>query len=327
MFRSAVLKLTGWHVAALFLVCLLFSVPVYNIALTQLTRSAMQQTRLIQRYYDPETAATLALQRDRQLVKDRNELLTKFVMANLAILGAGALLSYEVARRTMKPIEASHRAQSRFTADASHELRTPLATMQTEIEVALRDASLKSSEAREVLQSNLEEIARLRGLSDELLALTRLDGKELKLSEIALSNIVSNEITKLKKRHGIAIESTVTKNIIAKGDEKLIRQLLAILIDNAVKYANGTPEITIKLSRADRKIRLTINDHGIGIKPEDINQVFDRFYRGSNASTKSGGHGLGLSLAKEIVDIHQGTITVSSTLGKETTFVIQLPTA
>lgn len=325
MFRSAVLKLTAWHVGAILLVCIMFSVPVYSIAAGQLERSAQQQTRLIQRFYDPDTAANLAFQRDRQLHRDLEELLTKLVIANLVILAAGALLSYEVARRTLKPIEASHKAQSRFTADASHELRTPLATMQTEIEVALRDNELSRKDAREVLQSNLEEIARLRSLSDELLDLTKLDVRDMKLVGLNYTDIVRDEITKLEKRHHIKIKAELTKDVKVKGDEKLLRHLLNILVDNAVKYADGKPKVEISLRRADHKARLSVTDHGIGIQPADLEHVFDRFYRGSNASAKSSGHGLGLALAKQITDAHSGSLTAASKPGHATTFTINLP--
>lgn len=183
MFRSAVFKLTGFYFALLLFVCLTFSIPAYAIASQRIERGAENQTRLFRQYgnfapdkdgdkaFDPQGQIRTHL--GSQIEDDRHELLQAIILTNIAILACGTILCYLFAKRTLKPIEDLHHAQTRFTADASHELRTPLTVMKTEIDVALKQ-HLTAPELRDVLSSNLEEIERLSALSDQLLLLTKL---------------------------------------------------------------------------------------------------------------------------------------------------------
>jgi signal transduction histidine kinase len=328
IFQSAVNKLTLWYVGALFIVCLAFSIPVYVISSNRLAHGAVRQAEIIQQFDGRVTISPrVGILREQQLNRDRQQLLHTIILSNLIILSLGAYFSYRFAKRTLKPIEEAHVAQSRFTTDASHELRTPLATMQAEIEVALRDKKFSAKEAKDVLSSNLEEIARLRNLSEQLLGLARLDSGRLQKTNVRLSKITEDEIKTIEKRHGIHIERIVEKDLSVQGDEHLLRQLLNILTDNAVKYAgNQEPKINLELKKKDNGVLLVVTDHGIGIRSSELPHIFDRFYRGSVATKHSlNGHGLGLSLAKQIVDAHDGTIKVASQPGKITTFEIQLP--
>lgn len=330
IFESAVHKLTAWYVGALFIVCLVFSVPTYIVASNQLQHGALRQAEIIQELDRPLTGPLgprLNALREQQIQRDRNQLLRTIVFANITILVLGAYLSYRFAKRTLQPIEEAHEAQTRFTTDASHELRTPLATMQTEIEVALRGKKFNTGQARQVLGSNLEEIARLRNLSEELLALARLDSSQLKKTSVPISKIATDEINSIESRHHLKITQNIQKGLTVQGDERLLRQLIEILADNAVKYSGDKPaDIMVSLKKSDSSALLSITDRGIGIKASELPHVFERFYRGSSATKhNSEGHGLGLSLAKRIVDIHDGTITASSQPGKSTTFDIRLP--
>lgn len=332
MFRSAIVKLTLWQLAALSLVCLLFSIPAYNIAAARLRRGAEQQTAYIQRYPGnaPQGLVPFLLERrEEQLRKDRHELVISLVTLNTAILLLGTVGSYLFARRTLRPIEESHAAQNRFTADASHELRTPLATMQTEIDVALRDKQLSIAEAKAVLRNNLEDIARLRSLSEQLLCLTRMDTKNITTKQLALSKIVRSEVKRLEKLHNVRIALQLDKNIFVRGNDDLLKQLVSIFVDNAVKYAgNNKPDITITTKRAGKRVELQIHDKGIGIAAADLPFVFDRFYRGASVeSSAKQGHGLGLSLAKAIAETHDGDIIVQSASGTGTIFTVSLPSA
>ena len=332
MFRSAIVKLTLWQLAALSLVCLLFSIPAYNIAAARLRRGAEQQTAAIQRYPGnaPQGLVPFLLERrEEQLRKDRHELVISLVTLNTAILLLGTVGSYLFARRTLRPIEESHAAQNRFTADASHELRTPLATMQTEIDVALRDKGLTITEAKTVLQNNLEDIARLRSLSEQLLFLTRIDAKNITTKQLALSKLVRAEAKRLEKLYKVTIALQLDKNIYVRGNEDLLKQLVSIFVDNAVKYAgNDKPAISIMTKRSGKRIELKVRDKGIGIAPADLPFVFDRFYRGAHKGPSAKqGHGLGLSLAKAIVLTHNGDIIVQSTPDTGTIFTVWLPVA
>ncbi len=330
MFKSAVLKLTAWYVGALVFVCLCFSIPAYNIAAARLQRGAERQTDVIRHlpFGAPTTGYFSQLEelREKQLGEDRQQLLRTLFIYNALIVLLGAGASYWFARRTLRPIEETHLAQSRFTSDASHELRTPLATMQAEIDVALRDKSLKLHEARAILQSNLEEVARLQLLSEQLLSLTRLSSRQDSFKPIDLAKLVGGELQGWEKSFAFAISLKGPKKVMVSGDAALLQQVISILVSNAVTYANGVdPKIRISLGAHKKFARLAVADQGPGIDPQDLPRIFDRFYRGSNA-TKSGvaGHGIGLALAKQIVELHDGSINVASG-PKGTTFTIELP--
>lgn len=332
MFESAVKKLTVWYVSALFVVCLAFSFPTYFIASNRLTQGALSQTEILKGLDGPVSITSIprqiALLRDEQLQRDRQQLFHTIVLANIVTLSLGAYFSYRFAKRTLKPIEESHDSQARFTTDASHELRTPLATMQAEIEVALRDKTFSTSQAKKVLASNLEEIARLEHLSEQLLNLARLDSGQLQEKSISLSTLIEKEIGHIQKHTRVTIDRTIEKDISTQGDEHLLRQLLTILVDNAIKYSDSdSPRIGVKLQKKDNRVILAVSNEGIGIKASEIPHIFDRFYRGSSASKHSAnGHGLGLSLARQIVEAHGGTIKATSQPDEYTTFEINLPT-
>lgn len=331
MFRSAVFKLTAWYVGALMIVCLMFSIPIYQVASARLRLGAEQQTNILRRLpkrYDAESfVPMLEQQREQQLDDDRRQLLSSLALINLLIISVGAGASYWFAKRTLLPIEELHTAQARFTSDASHELRTPLAVMQTEIEVALRQNNLTIQNAKEILSSNLEEVARLRQLSDQLLGLARAGDKPIKQSRVDVSALIKNEISKLGKRHVISIKCNVPKNIYVWADATLMRQVLDIIVENAVIYnSSDKPTIVVDTSLSSHTVKISISDNGTGIDPKDLPHIFDRFYRGKNASSKNGqGHGLGLALAHDIVNRHDGELTVKSKLGEGTTFTIILP--
>lgn len=344
MFKSAALKLTVFYFVLLLFVCITFSIPAYSIASQRITRGAENQEEIFREYgnrpappantdneekdekndtddFDP--TGTIRERIDKQIRLDQQELLRAIILANVLILSLGTVLCYLFAKRTLKPIEESHEAQSRFTADASHELRTPLTVMKAEIEVALLQ-DLKAKELREVLSSNLEEIERLSALSNQLLALTRVDDDSIEMHSFDFSSLVDDEISSLEKQFGISIEKTVEPGITFKGVEPLCKDLLNILVSNAVQYAgDNPPEVSVSLTRRDKAIKLAVSDKGIGISDEDLPHIFERFYRGAHAAkNRVGGHGLGLSLASEIVERHAGNITATSERGKGTVFTV-----
>ncbi len=198
--------------------------------------------------------------------------------------------------------------------------------MQAEIEVALRNKKMTAAQAKQVLASNLEEIARLRSLSDNLLNLTRLGSNGLNQKTINLSKVIAGSIRQSEQQYGLKIAADIQKDITAKGDADLLGQLASILTDNAVKYAgNKPPDIHMQVYKRDKNAVLKITDKGIGIKPTELPYIFDRFYRGTNATGHSvSGHGLGLGLAKQIVEAHHGKIAAVSKNG-QTTFTVSLP--
>jgi signal transduction histidine kinase len=242
----------------------------------------------------------------------------------------GGIGSYLLARRTLEPIEAAHEAQTRFTADASHELRTPLAAMRAETEVALRNSKLSAKEARELLHSNLEELTRLTGLSEGLLQLARGadDGNTHEL--LSLSLIIEQALAQVRplaqaKAITIRLESATALKVL--GNIGQLTQAVVILLDNAIKYSPRKTTVAVSVTQDHQYVRVSVADHGRGISETDLPHVFERFYRADSARTQAdvSGHGLGLSIAEQIVTAHGGHLEAQSTLGKGSRFTMLLP--
>jgi signal transduction histidine kinase len=329
MFHSAILKLTGWYLLLLMSTSLLFSIMIYGVTTGEVTnRLAQFQTQFEQSdprgfLGDPDRQAFLAYRNDQREVADRN-ILGTLIYINLLIFCGGGVLSYLLARRTLRQIEESHDAQSRFTSDASHELRTPLAAMKAELEVALRDKKLSKSDMHELLASNLEEVNKLTVLSKTLLQLSKLDYASLEIGPVDL-NDVSAEVVQRYDKNAKRIDLKLSsESLIIKANQASIEELLTILVDNALKYSPEKSKIKAVVSKKGRYASFTITNKGKGIASEKLPHIFDRFYR-ANESRNDGGSGLGLALAKEIVAIHKGELSVSSASGGETSFQFLLP--
>lgn len=319
MFRSATFQLTAWYLGILVAISLLFSVVIYSISLSEVS------TRLgfIRTSFDL-SPTRYEMIRDVQLHEAEANLVLSLSITNLAIWIAGGFGSYYLARRTLRPIEEVHEAQSRFTSDASHELRTPLASMRTELEVALRDPNLSQHEAREILASNLEEVNKLTNLSQMLLQLSRLEHSKLKREKIALEPTIRSVMKRLDKNgERIRLEGK-PRRIIAHPAS--IEELLIILLDNALKYSPPNSKVTIRLITQLHMSGFDITNSGKGIPKQDLPHIFDRFYRVDQSRTGGDkkGYGLGLSLAKKIVQLHNGELSVSSSKN-QTTFRVLLP--
>ncbi|MEO6110006.1 MAG: ATP-binding protein [Candidatus Saccharimonadales bacterium] len=263
----------------------------------------------------------------RQIQSDQAalQMVMSLLYINIIILVAGGFGSYLLARRTLRPIEEAHEAQSRFTSDASHELRTPLTVIKAEIEVLLRDKKIDPDEARELMVSNLEEIDKLIRLSEMLLNLSRLDEDNLEKKTLDMPALL-NETLKSFKASQKRFDVTTRKNATIYGNSAAISELITILIDNALKYSDLSSRISIRVFQKQRTIGCEIINNGPTIKEEVLPHLFERFYRGDTSRTNStkNGYGLGLAIAKKIVDNHDGEIQVKSKDNK-TVFTFYLP--
>jgi len=327
LFDSATLKLTGWYLLILMLVSLLFSGILYGISSNELRRSlrAPGQT-MLGLFIENDAAREL---RESRYQEGQARVLGNLIVLNVATLLGGGGLSYLLARRTLRPIHEAMEAQSRFTSDASHELRTPLAIMRSEIEVGLRDKSATKKEYKELLESNLDEVDRLRELSDRLLLLA--SERELSLDTVSLDEIsieALNRVIKPAQLKKIDVVNDVSPTMV-RANLEAMADVVTVLLDNALKYSDPKTTVTIHSEVRGRTAILSVTDQGQGIAAEDMPHVFDRFYRvdGSRSRQHVEGHGLGLSIAQRIVDQHGGHIAVESELGKGTTFSIRLPIA
>lgn len=325
MFESATVKLTAWYMVILIAISLLFSIVIYSTASSEIgSRLGYLQndTRIILNV----PASRFDSLRDAQVHQARANLIISLVITNLCIWVAGGIGSYYLARRTLRPIEEAHEAQSRFTSDASHELRTPLASMKTEIEVALRDAKLSKEEMRELLSSNLEEVNKLSQLSQTLLQLSRLDHDNIPREKVKLYETAQAVIERLDHNGSrIKIEDKKSHEVFANPAN--VEELFTILLDNALKYSPADSQVFVSFIRQRQLSGFEVSNEGEGIAPDILPHIFDRFYRADSSRTSGNkkGYGLGLALAKKIVELHDGELTVSSAPNKKTTFRVLLP--
>lgn len=217
-----------------------------------------------------------------------------------------------------------------FSSDASHELRTPLTIMRGEIELALR-SDKTPAEYKEVLASQLEEILRLKSIIDNLLTLGKADQGtlDMTLEEVHLDSLIKDlyddsELLAHSKHIHVKLKKAEPVTII--GDKGRLRQLFLNLVDNAIKYTPDGGSVVISVERQNGSALVAVEDNGIGIPQEDIEKIFNRFYRVDKArSREMGGTGLGLSIAKWIAELHRGSITVESVLNRGSKFTVSFP--
>ncbi len=236
----------------------------------------------------------------------------------------------ETLNSMMDRLEQSFDAMRQFTADASHELRTPLTAIRTEVEIALRSAR-SPDDYQQVLASTLEEVERITRLADSLLLLSREDAgtapsvrQPLRVDELLRE--VGEHVKAVADQAGVTLTVGGLPPAAVEGDADRLRQVFYNLLDNAVKYNRAGGSVTLSGRRHDRHVIIEIADTGVGIPAEELPRVFDRFYRvDKSRSRQMGGAGLGLSIAKALVESHAGRIEVESTLGKGSTFRVVLP--
>lgn len=332
MFASATIKLTGWYLLILVVISVIFSIIIFEISTSEIS-SRLERLQIRAEGSNKSITlpgpVTLNDIRINQTREARTSIFIGLVYMNLAVAGLGGVGSYLLARRTLKPIEEAHEAQSRFTSDASHELRTPLAVMKSEIQVALRDPGLSSADYRELLESNLEEVDKLSQLSQSLLQLSRLDYASVERNDRVVIARSAKKAAKSLNLPAKRLRFALPEHQVAvDGNESMLSDLLRILFDNANKYSPVDSVIDFTLSSNGRNCKITVSNQGAGIAQSDIDQIFNRFYRGEKSRSSNGhssGYGLGLSLARKIVRLHDGSISVKSEPGKLTTFTVTLP--
>lgn len=329
MFTSATLKLTAWYLLGIMLLSFGFSVLVYQLAQGEIAaRLSVIETRIQGDGWRVPDTFDFGTVQQRQLDEARHNIIAVLLNVNIIILAIGGVASHAWARRTLKPIEEAHEAQSRFTSDASHELRTPLAIMQTEIEGILRDKTATKADYRDTLTSNLEEVERLSTLSNLLLTMARLETDSLTWQPVDLVATTERARQTLAADDQQRITITHDKKVhTCRANQESLLELCIILLENALQHSPAGTPITVHVRREMGKNCIRISNEGPGIQPKDIEKIFQRFYRADSARTSgnTAHYGLGLSLAKKIVELHHGSITVASQPGKLTTFTIKLP--
>ena len=249
------------------------------------------------------------------------------LLINLITLVVGALLSYRLARRTLRPIEKTLDTQDQYIADASHELRTPLASALISNEVALKNHRLTLAQARTIIEGNVKDMQELRLLSDGLLRESEVQSSVLKLAPVDTRGVAQEAIQALTL---IATEKSIiikndTSAITVTTDADALRKVLTILLENAIKYSPAKSVITLTNQQGYSSVDITVTDQGIGIGSSEISNIFQRFYRTDQSRSQTTGYGLGLSIAKELLEKVGGKITVKSALREGSEFTVKLP--
>jgi len=279
------------------------------------------------------------------LIRDRDRPLRQLIFwlagcGAVALLLGGLGLNY-VIRQWAAPLaaafnelldrlEAAHASQHRFVADASHELRTPLAALRAEIEIALRRERAPADYQR-TLDSNRHELERLSSLVENLLALAALDSTKTQQekSPVDLALVcrdVAEQLSPLAAAQNVRLQLELSENVTIPGDVFSLERAVRNLVENAIRHTPAGEQIVIRASVPSGEARIEVIDAGVGIAPEHLPRLFDRFYRVYTARTRThGGAGLGLSIVKAIIKAHGGTVSVQSKLGVGSTFTLRLP--
>ncbi|CAH0125887.1 sensor histidine kinase [Peribacillus simplex] len=258
-----------------------------------------------------------------------NLLLILFVgggIGSLVAVGAGYLL----AGRALIPVKKSWDQQQLFVSDASHEIRTPLAVIQSRADLLFQSPNATIEEKAVDISIISKEVRRLNKLVNGLLTLTRTDSNqmEVKKSNFFLDDLLMDiveQYTDIASFQEKSIISHAPEQVVFHGDKERIHQLLVILVDNAMKFTEEGGEISLSCIKNASSIILTVEDNGKGIPQEDLPLIFNRFYQVEQSRSANEGSGLGLSIAKWIVNTHQGNIKVTSELNERTRFEITFP--
>lgn len=242
----------------------------------------------------------------------------------------------ELSRVFNEMLDQTHRyieQQSQFVGDVSHELRTPVAVIQGQMEMLQRWGKDVKDVREEAINASLSEIKRMNSLINEMLDLSRAEGANLAYPDATtkVEGVVQQVFDNFKMLHAdfrFTLDDDLRQDVSVKIFHDHLVQILVILCDNAVKYSTDRKEIHISLSRTFNNVEIGVQDFGEGISKEELDKVFDRFYRVDKArSRKRGGNGLGLSIAKRLVEEYHGSIAVESQVGSGSVFKISLPIA
>ena len=280
------------------------------------------------RVYTIRANSLVAIQVARSLEPVNEALDTLLVL--LLIAGAGSLIvaavgGWFLAGKSLRPLHEAFDRQHAFVAHASHELRTPLAVIRANAEFLQTD-NPDSVEIADIVS----ETDRLSALVDALLALARGEAADRPQRDLFdLSSVVDGAVESMQSlagERGVVLSRESESGLLVEGDRDQLRQLVLILLDNALRYTPAGGSVAGSVSRAGDWATIRVADTGIGIDQDVVDRIFDRFYRADEARNRdSGGAGLGLAIAKQLVEEHGGRIAVESTPGKGTTFTVRLP--
>ena len=253
--------------------------------------------------------------------------LALFIVSLGVIFGISLFLS----NLAVKPVKKAWEQQKQFVADASHELKTPLTVILANNNIMMSHTESQVKDERQWLESTQEEANHMKQLIDEMLFLAKSDAgtEKIQLSDVNFSEQIEGctlnfEPVAFEKE--VLIDADIDENVILHGNSTQLNQLVHILVDNAVKYADNGTVITVKLKKQGDYVHFSVNNHGNEMSPEDMEHIFDRFYRAEKSRTTKG-YGLGLSIAQRIVQSMNGKLRVESNKENGTTFTAEIKAA
>ena len=248
------------------------------------------------------------------------------IIVSLVGLGAVLLLTLWLSGRIIRPISESYEKQKRFITDAGHEIKTPITIIDADAEVLSMDLP-----QNEWIDDIRAQTKRLASLTNDLIFLSKMDEENLQIQRLdfPISDMVSESVQSFRSRvlrENKELRTDIEPMLTYAGDEKSLRQLVNILTDNAVKYSPEGGKISVELHSAARGLALSVTNTCDAVPEGDLNDLFDRFYRSDKSrNSQTGGHGLGLSIARAVVTAHKGKITASSPAENTMRFDVLLP--
>jgi len=314
-FLLARIKLTITYTIGIFIVVIFFSLAIYSSFSSNISKNLE---------YSNIRHGNIANIELQIIDRAQDQLKATIITIDLIIIILIGLISYYVAGRTLSPIKSAYNRQKKFVADTAHELRTPLAVMKTGAEATLNESNAK--EQRIFIQDSLEEINHLSSMIDDLLLLAKGDDfKKPELDKVDLSEIankVHSNMQEYSKNKKISLTKNIEESCIIDGNNAHLKRLLTNLVQNAINYNKLNGSVNISVKKYKNKVKLEVSDTGIGISKKDLSQIFNRFYKAEKSRSSSNGAGLGLSIVKEIVKMHNGKINITSELKKGTKITI-----
>ncbi|MBI4136496.1 HAMP domain-containing histidine kinase [Candidatus Roizmanbacteria bacterium] len=318
IFQSARIKLTLWYLLIIATISGIFSMVIYQGIVREIEQGYY---RVEARFIDEKLVITPRQDLHSQIIaqnirttKQRVQILLLY--ANGVILIVSGAIAYYLAGQTLKPIAHAMSEQKRFIEDASHELKTPLTALKTAIEVALRNRKLTKKEATSVLSDNLSAVNTLQILTEDMLRLSRYNKKQIAKLPVLLNNVIKSVIKTfipLATKKKISIKKALTPvTVIARTPD--MEKLFSAIFENALAYTSHKGIVDVYMKKKRTTVEIDITDNGIGIPKKDLPHIFDRFYRADQARSRKdhNGYGLGLPIAKQIIDQYGGTIEIKS---------------
>lgn len=298
----------------------LFKINTMNANLIIRGKSGVTQTPVLQQIYFMDVTESYNI---------LSQLLLTFGAISIVMLFVILGISLFFARRAIAPVEIAYEKQKQFIADASHELKTPITVIHANAEALYTNRTATIESQQKWLDYITAETDRMGKLVSDLLYLAKTDSEAVKseLVPFNISHMVTDVLLAMEAvvfEKGITLSQNIEPDLTANGVSDKMKQVVIILLDNAVKYVNENGSIDVTLRKSRNHVLFSVKNTGRGIPKENLPKLFDRFYRIDPSRAHDGGYGLGLSIAKAIIENTGGKIYASSVDGESTTFVFEL---